>query len=95
MDFRVFINRFLLVLVIVWFLYSKLWRYLLREKICFVYGYNVLYLVILCICLNKFRKKCNVLNKNEYYLLICIILGVNIRYILLLVNLYVYVFVYY
>lgn len=54
----------------------------IKREDMFVNGYYVLYLVILCICLDKFWKKCNVLNKNEYYLLICII-GVNIRYFII------------
>lgn len=37
---------------------------------------------IMYICLNKSRKKCNVLNKNEYYLSICII-GANIRHFII------------
>lgn len=82
MDLRVSTNRLLLASVTVWFLHSKLWRYLLREKTCFVHGYNASHSVILCICLNKSRKKCNVLNKNEYYSLICII-GANIRHFII------------
>lgn len=44
--------------------------------ICIIFSYVFVYW-------NKFRKKCNVLNKNKYYLLICIILGVNIIYFII------------
>lgn len=83
MDLSVSTNRLLLASVTVWFLHSKLWRYLLKEKTCFVHGYHASHSVILCICLNKSRKKCNVLNKNEYYLSICITLGANIRHFII------------
>lgn len=94
MDLRVSTNRLLLASVTVWFLHSKLWRYLLREKTCFVHGYHASHSVILCIWLNKSRKKCNVLNKNEYYSSICIIEHLPTLDISSLVNLHVHVFVY-